>query len=50
MDKLNKLCSEYRENKRMVEEFQEINNNIKNQIIELMQGADTLIQGPDKVT
>lgn len=50
MDQLNKLCNEYRENKRMVEELQEINDNTKNQIIELMHGAETLIIGSNKIT
>ena len=50
MDQLNKLFNEYRENKRMVEELQEINDNTKNQIIELMHGAETLIIGSNKIT
>ena len=48
--KLNQLCKEYRENKRMLEELEAMNDNIKLEIISLMGDNDTIIDGADKVT
>lgn len=48
--KLNMLCKEYRENKRMLEELEAMNDQIKLEIINLMGDNDTIIDGADKVT
>lgn len=48
--KLNMLCKEYRENKRMLEELEALQDNIKLEIISLMGDNDTVIDGADKVT
>lgn len=48
--KLNQLCKEYRENKRMLEELEAMNDTIKLEIIGLMGDNDTIIDGADKVT
>lgn len=48
--KLNQLCKEYRENKRMLEELEAMNDRIKLEIINLMGDNDTIIDGSDKVT
>jgi len=44
------LCKEYRENKRMLEELEALQDNIKLEIISLMGDNDTIIDGADKVT
>lgn len=48
--KLNMLCKEYRENKRMLDELTAMNDNIKLEIISLMGDNDTIIDGAHKVT
>ena len=48
--KFEKLCNEYRENKRMIEELTAMNDDIKNNIIALMAGRDTMIEGSTKAT
>jgi predicted phage-related endonuclease len=48
--KFEKLCNEYRENKRCIEELEAMNDGIKNDIIALMGGNDTMIEGAAKVT
>ena len=48
--KLEKLCNEYRENKRCIEELETMNDSIKNDIIALMGNNDTMIEGAVKVT
>lgn len=48
--KLNQLCKEYRENKRMLEELEAMNDNIKLEIISLMGDNEIVIDGADKVT
>ena len=50
MNNFEKLCDEYRENKRLIEELEDYNDNIKAQIIELMGDNDTMIQGAAKAT
>lgn len=47
---LNKLCKEYRENKRMLEELEALQDNIKLEIISLMGDNEVVIDGADKVT
>lgn len=48
--KFEKLCNEYRENKRMIDELEAMNDSIKNDIIALMAGRDTMIEGSAKAT
>ena len=48
--RLNQLCKEYRENKRMMEELEALQDNIKLEIIALMGDNDVVIDGADKVT
>nr|DAS09924.1 MAG TPA: Exonuclease [Caudoviricetes sp.] len=48
--KLNQLCKEYRENKRMLEELEAMNDQIKLEIIGLMGDNEIVIDGADKVT
>lgn len=48
MTKFEQLCNEYRENKRLIEELEAMNNDLKNRIIELMEGEDTKIEGSTK--
>lgn len=45
-----KLCDEYRENKRLIEELEDYNDTIRAQILELMGDKDTMIQGAAKAT
>ena len=48
--KFERLCNEYRENKRMIEELEAMNDNIKTEIIALMGDSDTMTAGAAKVT
>ena len=48
--KFERLCNEYRENKRMMEELEAMNDNIKSEIIALMGDNDTMAAGAAKVT
>lgn len=48
--KLNMLCKEYRENKRMMEELEALQDSIKLEIISLMGDNEIVIDGADKVT
>lgn len=48
--KFEKLCNEYRENKRCIEELEAMNDGIKNDIIALMGDNDTMVEGAAKVT
>lgn len=44
------LCNEYRENKRMIEELEAMNEQLKADIIAAMNGSDTLIIGATKIS
>lgn len=44
------LCNEYRENKRMIEELEAMNEQLKADIITAMNGSDTLIIGATKIS
>ena len=44
-----KLCNEYRENKRLIEELEAMNDNIKGDIIAIMGDRETVIEGSTKV-
>ena len=50
MSKFEKLCKEYRENKRMIEELEGMNEKLKSAIIELMGARDTVIEGATKAS
>lgn len=50
MNNFEKLCDEYRENKRLIEELEDYNETIRAQILELMGDKDTMIQGAAKAT
>ena len=49
MREFEKLCNEYRENKRLIEELEAMNDNIKGDIIAIMGERDTVIEGSTKV-
>ncbi len=48
MRKFEKLCNEYRENKRLIEELEAMNDTIKSDIIALMGCRETVIEGSAK--
>ena len=50
MGDFEKLCNEFRENKRLIDELEADNDTIKAHIIELMGDNDTMIQGAAKAT
>jgi len=50
MTKFENLCNEYRENKRLIEELQAMNDGIKAAILEIMGDAETMTQGASKAT
>ena len=49
MSKFETLCNEYRENKRLIEELEAMNDSIKSDIIALMGDKETVIEGSTKV-
>ena len=50
MSKFETLCNEYRENKRMIEELQAMNDSIKSDILSIMGTDEMYIEGAAKVT
>ena len=48
MKQFEQLCDEYRENKRLIEEMQTINETLKNNIIEIMGDEETKTEGSTK--
>lgn len=50
MKQFEKLCNEYRENKRMIEELEAMNDSIKAAIIAIMGDSDTMTEGAAKAT
>lgn len=48
MTDFEKKVNEYRENKRLMEELESINDAIKADIIAMMQGAPEMVQGTAK--
>ena len=48
MTDFEKKVNEYRENKRLIEELESINDAIKADIIAMMQGAPEMVQGAAK--
>ncbi len=50
MNNLIELCNEYRENKRLIEELQAMNDAIKADIITAMNGQEVVIAGNNKIS
>ena len=50
MTLLEKLCTEYRENARLKEELDAINEGLKAEILALMAGAESVTAGATRVT
>ena len=48
MRKFEKLCNEYRENKRLIEELEAMNENLKSDIIAMMGERDIVVEGSAK--
>lgn len=50
MTKFEQLCTEYRENKRLIEELQAMNEELKSSIVEIMGDEETKIEGSTKAS
>lgn len=50
MSNFENLCTEYRENKRMIEELTAMNEDLKAAIIAIMGDRETVIEGATKAT
>lgn len=50
MSKFETLCNEYRENKRLIEDLQAMNDELKTEILQIMDGRDVLAEGATKCT
>lgn len=50
MTKFETLCNEYRENKRMIEELEAMNDSLKTDILAIMGDDETHIEGAAKAT
>ena len=50
MGQFEKLCTEYRENKRLIEELTAMNEGLKADIIALMGDRETVTEGATKAT
>lgn len=50
MKQFEKLCNEYRENKRLIEELTAMNESIKNDILDIMGNDETHVEGVAKAT
>lgn len=48
MSKFEALCNEYRENKRLMEELEAMNDSLKADIIAMMGDRETVIEGSTK--
>ena len=48
MSKFEKLCNEYRENKRLIEELEVMNESLKSDIIAIMGERETVTEGATK--
>ena len=48
MTDLEQKCNEYRENKRLIEELEAMNDAVKAEIIDMMHGAPEMVQGTAK--
>lgn len=50
MGKFETLCNEYRENKRLIEELEAMNDSIKTDILAIMGDRETVTEGAAKAT
>ena len=50
MSNFENLCNEYRENKRLIEELEAMNDSIKTAILAIMGDRETVIEGASKAT
>ena len=50
MGKFETLCNEYRENKRLIEELEALNESLKADIIAMMGDRETVTEGATKAT
>ena len=50
MSRFENLCNEYRENKRMIEELEALNDSLKVEILAIMGDDETHIEGAAKAT
>lgn len=50
MSAFEKLCNEYRENKRLIEELEAMNDSIKTDILTIMGDRETVTEGASKAT
>lgn len=50
MGKFETLCTEYRENKRLIEELEALNESLKANIIAMMGDRETVTEGATKAT
>lgn len=50
MKRFEKLCNKYRENKRLIEELEAMNDSIKANILLIMGDAETMTEGAAKAT
>lgn len=50
MKQFEKLCNEYRENKRLIEELEAMNDSIKTDILAIMGDRETVTEGAAKAT
>lgn len=50
MKKFESLCNEYRENKRLIEDLEAMNENVKNEILAIMGNDETHVEGAAKAT
>lgn len=50
MKRFERLCNEYRENKRLIEELQSMNDSIKSDIIAIMGNDEMHVEGAAKAT
>lgn len=50
MKRFENLCNEYRENKRLIEELQAMNDSIKSDILAIMGNDETYAEGAAKAT
>lgn len=50
MKQFESLCNEYRENKRLIEELEAMNDTIKTAILAIMGDKETMTEGASKAT
>lgn len=50
MKRFESLCNEYRENKRLIEELQDMNDSIKSDILAIMGNDEMHVEGAAKAT